>query len=50
MRSRRRPTRPASLRRLLVDGIDDDIRLTEPDATAGQPDGYGWDWDRWRRR
>lgn len=49
MRSRRRPTRPVR-RQLTVDGIDDDTLLIEPDVTSSQPDGYGWDWDRWRRR
>jgi hypothetical protein len=34
-------------RRLLVDGadsLDNDQRSTE-----AQPDGWGWDWDRWAR-
>lgn len=45
----RRLLRPsvATGRRLLVDGIDS--LLIEPRATTGQPDGWGWDWDRWHR-
>ncbi len=34
-------------RALLIDGIDD--RLIDPRSTSGQPDGWGWDWDRWQR-
>jgi len=35
-------------RRVLVDGID--TLLIDPRSTTGQPDGWGWDWERWRRR
>ena len=34
------------VRRLLVDGID--TGLIDPRSTNGQPDGWGWDWERWR--
>lgn len=39
--------RARAVRRLLIDGIDS--LLIEPRATTGQPDGWGWDWERWRR-
>lgn len=35
------------VRRLLVDGID--TLLIDPRSTNGQPDGWGWDWERWCR-
>lgn len=35
-------------RRILVDGID--TWLVEPRSTVSQPDGWGWDWERWARR
>jgi len=35
-------------RRVLIDGID--TLLIDPRSTTGQPDGWGWDWERWRRR
>jgi len=35
-------------RRLLVDGAD--TLAIDPRSTEGQPDGWGWDWERWRRR
>jgi len=33
-------------RRVLIDGID--TLLIDPRSTTGQPDGWGWDWERWR--
>jgi hypothetical protein len=30
---------------ILVDGVDS--LAIDPRATAGQPDGWGWDWERW---
>ena len=29
------------------DGIE--TLLIDPRPTLGQPDGWGWDWERWRR-
>ena len=48
----RKPSRPVvgvgggPARRVLVDGIDP--LASDPRATDGQPDGWGWDWERWR--
>lgn len=35
-------------RRLMVDGIDS--LDTDPRATLGLPDGWGWDWQQWNTR
>lgn len=36
------------MRQLLVDGVD--VSAIDPRSTSAQPDGWGWDWERWRRR
>jgi hypothetical protein len=34
-------------RRLLIDGVDS--LAIDPRSTSGQPDGWGWDWERWKQ-
>jgi hypothetical protein len=45
----RRASRPIGVlsRRLLMDGVD--TLAIDPRSTSGQPDGWGWDWERWTR-
>jgi hypothetical protein len=44
MRTARRLGAP--VRHLFCDGIDS--FGSDPESTNGQPDGWGWDWERWR--
>jgi hypothetical protein len=43
-------------RRLIVDGVESLVVIDPPalperlPQEAAQPDGWGWDWERWRRR